>query len=149
MHHGEKGKGGKGEPDGGEHTHDGRASLRRATATSTPRHPTLGNRQSGTGNRGGRPPHTAPRRRFFTAASPRHIISHSHDSPFPIADSQGWGDVGRSIPHSRLPIPTGGVVGRGRFPRVGWGGREWQIATAASAREIASSCTCHLVPRSS
>ena len=41
-------------------------------------------------------------------------IPHSHDSPFPIADSQGRGGVGRQIPHSRLPIPKGGVA---------WGGR--------------------------
>jgi len=51
-------------------------------------------------------PHRTPPPLFFTAASPRFIIPHSHDSPFPIADSQGRGDVGR-------PIPKGGVT---------WGG---------------------------
>src|SRR6185437_6861179 len=59
--------------------------------SSTPFRHTSGNRQSGMGNRGGRPPRTAPHRLFFTAAAPRFIISHSHDSPFPIAHSHGRG----------------------------------------------------------
>src|SRR6185437_3176882 len=80
---------------------------------ASPRHPTIGNREPGIGNRGGRPPPTAPHRRFFTAAPRCFIIPHSHDSRFPIADSQGRGGVGRPIPHShdsRFPIPTGGVA---------------------------------------
>src|SRR6185312_6710247 len=82
-------------------------SLPRHTSTTPPRHPSLGNGQSGMGNRGGRPPHTAPHRVFVTAAPPRRIISHSHHSPFPIAHSQGRGDVGR-------PIPKGGVTWEGK-----------------------------------
>ena len=36
---------------------------------------------------------------FFTAASPRYIIPHSHHSPFPIADSQGRGRAGWNNPY--------------------------------------------------
>src|SRR6185437_2477848 len=70
------------------------------------RRPTLGNRQSGMGNRGGRPPHTAPYRLFSPPPHPvspfprfpipdcrfprvgRRGVDHS---PFPIAHSQGKG----------------------------------------------------------
>src|SRR6185437_7668242 len=62
----------------------------------------MGNREWGIG--GGRPLHTAPHRVFFTAASPRFIIPHSHDSPFPIADSHGGG-------RGRQKEPPGGIPG--------------------------------------
>jgi len=65
----------------------------------------IGNRQSGMGNRGGRPPHPARRRLFFTAASPA--------ASFPIP----------TIPHSRLPIPKGGAVGRWKIPKGTVAGR--------------------------
>src|SRR6185437_6195195 len=85
---------------------------------ATPRHPTRGNGQSGMGNRGGRPPHTAPHRVFFTAASPRFIISHSHDSPFPIAHSLVSVEIGAGWGADCLtdsPFPIADSPGRGRL----------------------------------
>src|SRR6185437_12412869 len=77
-------------------------------------------------NRGGRPLHRT-RPPFFTAAAPRCIIPHSHDSPFPIADSHGRGGGAWTIPHSRLPIPKG---------RAGWGGKAglWHESGADAER---------------
>src|SRR6185312_4264077 len=62
-------------------------------------HPARGNGQSGMGNRGGRPPHSAPHRFFFHRRFP--ALYHF---PFP-----------------RFPIPDC------PFPRAGWG-RAWMIA---------------------
>src|SRR6185437_16794542 len=63
----------------------------------TPPHATkpvgMGNREWGIGEEDLPTPH--PTAFFFTAASPCYIIPHSHDSPFPIADSHGWCGVGR------------------------------------------------------
>src|SRR6185437_7227238 len=47
-------------------------------------------------------------------------------SPFPIP----------TIPHSRLPIPKGGVTGGAdcRFPRAGWGGGAWTVPLLPASR---------------
>src|SRR6185437_12639560 len=49
----------------------------------------IGNREWGIGEEDLPTPH--PTAFFFTVAAPRFIISHSHDSPFPIAHSHGRG----------------------------------------------------------
>src|SRR6185437_2440144 len=58
---------------------------------SSPHPPPLGNRQLGMGNRGGSPPSAAPPRFHQQQPGIGLPIPHSHDSPFPIADSQGRG----------------------------------------------------------